>query len=92
MNPDPQLSEADLAEARRIAAELVKLHAAGVIEDAEDPEASFYAYFIRSFGATELAFLVRQTSPETKCNAAWRTQRGDKNPVCGDVARSRCES
>jgi hypothetical protein len=47
----PGLSPADLAEARRIATELVKLHRAGAIRDAQDPEASFYANLIQSFQA-----------------------------------------
>jgi hypothetical protein len=48
---EDKLSEADLAEARRIAAELVKLHKVGAIKDANDPEAVFYANVIHGFQA-----------------------------------------
>ena len=41
---------ADLAEARRIARELVKLHRDGAIKSERD--ASFYATLVRDFGAT----------------------------------------
>jgi hypothetical protein len=52
IGPSPELSPADLAEARRIAGELVKLHKAGAIKDADDPEAAFYAHLIHAFGGT----------------------------------------
>jgi hypothetical protein len=46
-------SSADVVpEAERIAAELVKLHAAGPIRDASDPETAFYAKLIHFFGAS----------------------------------------
>ena len=45
---------AELAEARRIAGELVKLHKAGAIAGADDPEARFYACLLRGFEATFL--------------------------------------
>ena len=47
-----QSSVDDEAEARRIAAELVKLHGDGAIGGAEDPEARFYAILVHAFGAT----------------------------------------
>jgi hypothetical protein len=46
--PEP-LSEAELAEAHRIARELVKLHAAGAIGGPNDPEARFYANLLHTF-------------------------------------------
>ena len=46
-----QLSPEQLAEAERIAKELVKLRDAGAIKDANDPEARFYAKLIRDFEA-----------------------------------------
>ena len=46
-----ELSEAGLTEARRIANELVKLHKAGAIRAAQDPEAAFYASLIHGYGA-----------------------------------------
>jgi hypothetical protein len=49
------LSDAEfLAEARRIARELVKLYHAGVITGPDDPEAIFCACLIRDFGGTVL--------------------------------------
>jgi hypothetical protein len=56
-----ELSAADLAEGRRIAAELLKLHAAGAIRDAKDPEAAFYATLIHGFGAE----FVGKREPQT---------------------------
>ena len=47
-----QLSDEQLAEAHRIAAELVKLHAAGAITGPDDPDAVFYATLLRIFGGT----------------------------------------
>ena len=44
-----------LTEARRIAGKLVKLLAAGAIQDAQDPEASFYANLVRGFEASLVA-------------------------------------
>ncbi len=46
---NPALSPEDLAEARRIARELVKLHRDGAIKSERD--SSFYANLIRGFGA-----------------------------------------
>ena len=40
------------AEARRIATELAKLHAAGAISGPGDPEAIFYAHLVRKFEAS----------------------------------------
>jgi hypothetical protein len=40
------------AEARRIAGELAKLHAAGAISGPDDPEAIFYAHLVREFEAS----------------------------------------
>jgi len=40
-----------LAEARRIAGELVKLYRAGLISDADDPHARIYAGALRIFKA-----------------------------------------
>ena len=40
------------AEARRVAAELVKLHRDRAISGADDPEARFYAGLLHAFGAT----------------------------------------
>jgi hypothetical protein len=47
---NPVLSPEDLAEARRIAGELVKLHGDGAIKSERD--APFYAKLVRDFGAT----------------------------------------
>jgi hypothetical protein len=47
-----ELTPDQLAEARRIAASLVKLHARGIIQDAADPEARFYAGMLNMFSAT----------------------------------------
>jgi hypothetical protein len=47
-----ELSAEQLAEASRIAKELVKLRDAGAIKDANDPEARFYAHLVRDFAAT----------------------------------------
>jgi hypothetical protein len=53
VNQPRQLSAKQLAEARRIAKELVKLRDAGAISsDSRDPEARFYAHLVRDFGAT----------------------------------------
>ena len=49
--PKP-LTPKDLAEASRIAQELVKLHAAGTISGPNDPEAVFFAHVARGFSAT----------------------------------------
>ena len=49
---DATKSQVDSTEAHRIAAELVRLHAAGVIKDAEDPQASFYANLVQRFEAS----------------------------------------
>jgi hypothetical protein len=46
------LTPEQLAEAHRIAGELVKLHARGIIKDADDPEAHFYAVMIHQFSGT----------------------------------------
>ena len=46
------LSDAELTEAHRIAAELVKLHRDGVISGPDDPQAVFYATLVRDFGAS----------------------------------------
>lgn len=43
------LSEAELAEARRVAGELVRLYRDGVIAGPDDPEARFYAHLIHTF-------------------------------------------
>ena len=48
------LTDAELAEARRIADELAKLHARGIIKNADDPEARFYASMLNMFGGTVL--------------------------------------
>ena len=48
---EQQLTEKQLAEADRIAKELVKLRAAGAIEGPDDPEARFYASLLHTFGA-----------------------------------------
>jgi hypothetical protein len=45
-----QLSPAELAEAHRIAGELVRLRRAGAISDPDDPV--FFATLLRDFGAT----------------------------------------
>jgi hypothetical protein len=42
----------DMEEARRIAGELVRMHRAGALSGANDPEAEFFACFIHKFGAT----------------------------------------
>jgi hypothetical protein len=48
-------SEGDfVAEARRIAAELLKLYHVGVIAGADDPNLAFYACLIRDLGGTVL--------------------------------------
>ena len=51
--PPPRLSPADEAEARRIAAELDRLHRDGAIasKSAHDLDAVFYAKLLRDFGA-----------------------------------------
>lgn len=49
--PAEQLSPERLAEATRIARELVNLRDAGAIKDANDPEARFYAQVIHMFEA-----------------------------------------
>jgi hypothetical protein len=46
------LSDAELTEAHRIAAELAKLHRDGVISGTHDPQAVFYATLVRNFGAS----------------------------------------
>ena len=46
------LSDAELTEAHRIAAELAKLHRGGVISGPGDPQAVFYATLVRDFGAS----------------------------------------
>ena len=52
-----QLSPEQLAEAKRIAKELVKRRDAGAIKDAYDPEARFYAQVLHLF---EAEFLGKQ--------------------------------
>ncbi len=47
-----QLTPEQLAEARRIAGELVKLRDAGAISSPNDSEAVFFAHFLRTFEAT----------------------------------------
>jgi hypothetical protein len=47
-----QLSSEELTEARRIAAELVKLYQVGAISGPDDPEALFYANLIRQADAS----------------------------------------
>jgi len=42
----------DMEEARRIAGELVRMHRAGALSGANDPEAEFFACFIHKVGAT----------------------------------------
>ena len=46
------MPDADLAEARRIAGELAKLHTRGIVKSADDPEARFHAALIHTFGGT----------------------------------------
>jgi hypothetical protein len=46
------LSDAELTEAHRIAAELAKLHRDGVISGPDDPQAVFYATLVRDFGGS----------------------------------------
>ena len=58
------LTAAELAKARRIAGELVKLHKAGAINGAEDPEATFYACLLRDLNAT----FTGKRGPETPFN------------------------
>jgi hypothetical protein len=45
-------SPVDMEEAQRIAGELVKLHHAGAIRGADDPEGAFFAHLIHKFGGT----------------------------------------
>ena len=53
VSPAPeQLTPGQLAEAQRIAGELIKLHRDGAISGADDPEARFWAKLIHNFGAT----------------------------------------
>ena len=52
-----QLAAEDLAEAARIAGELLKLRDAGAITGPNDPEARFYAQVIHVFGGE---FIGRQ--------------------------------
>ena len=47
---EQQLTPEQLAEARRIADELIKLHERGIIKDADDPEAAFCAGMLKMFG------------------------------------------
>jgi hypothetical protein len=68
---EDELSEADLAEARRIANELVKLHKAGAIKDADDFEAVFSAHFIRSFGATFIGNHLYPDYPDMLRRMTW---------------------
>jgi hypothetical protein len=49
---DSKLTPDDLAEARRIAGELVKLHARGIVKSSDDPEARFHAGILKMFGGT----------------------------------------
>ena len=49
---DSGLTPEQLAEANRIASELAKLHARGVVKDATDPEARFYAVLLHQSGGT----------------------------------------
>jgi len=53
----PEDSSADEAEARRIAAELDRLHRDGAIRtrSIDDPEAVFYATLLRDFGGTYIS-------------------------------------
>ncbi len=69
------LTPEQLAEARRIAGELVKLHQRGIVKDATDPEARFYAAMIHQFGGTvtiEAGDRTNETSNDkpTKLTAA----------------------
>ena len=49
---DSDLIPDQLTEAQRIAVELTKLRARGIVKDATDPEARFYSALIHQFGGT----------------------------------------
>ena len=52
LETDPELNPEDLAEARRIAGELVKLQRAGHHSGADDPQAALFAKLIHETGGT----------------------------------------
>jgi hypothetical protein len=61
---DSELTPEQLAEARRIAKELVKLRDVGAIKDVDDREAHFYAQLIHQFGGTVIETTEKaQTDP-----------------------------
>jgi hypothetical protein len=57
------LFPAEIAEARRIADELVKLYRAGFIKDARDPRARLFAGALRIFKATVTEVGGKETPP-----------------------------
>ena len=71
--PPPRLSPADEAEARRIAAELARLHRDGAIasKSAHDPDAVFYARLLRDFGATYTGREPGQGSSQRQSISPW---------------------
>lgn len=62
---DSGLTPEQLTEARRIVGELVKLHQRGIIKDATDPAARFYAAMIHQFGGTVVEAAGEKTEPTT---------------------------
>jgi len=65
------------AEARRVAAELQRLHRDGAIraKSTEDPDASFYAKLLRDFGATYIGRNMPASTDQDKSSALSSAQR-----------------
>ena len=68
VSDEQQLSPEQLAEAERIARELVKLRDAGAIKDANDPEARFYASLLHYVWRG----IYRQARPQKPQNQSTR--------------------
>jgi hypothetical protein len=73
------LSDAELTETHRIAAELAKLHRDGVISGSDDPQAVFYATLVRDFGASYTAKRSPSADREAPSPGACADEAGIRN-------------